>query len=253
MTILGTLSTRYLSLCHTFRHCTSNSSSVIRVVTHLGIHEEHTSKLLAETRKYTQTHLDLGTGDGKFVYREAKENPSTLYIGIDVIPNHMSHFAWKATRKPSRGGLKGDNLRFIVSSVDDLPDDLERIADKITINFPWGSLLKSVTKPSEYTFRKISKLARPDSRLTIILNRSIYDDKSYLKKHELPDALSPKTQEAIDFTLRRCGFDAVRFSYPDKPEYKTSWGQKLTLGSNRNTIQITCSKTKAEPCSSDNL
>jgi len=107
-------------------------------------------------------------------------------------------------------------------------------------------LLKSVTSPSDYTFRKISNLAKPDARLTIVLNRTIYEDVSYFKKLGLQDAQSSATQEAITRSLRKHGFKQVRISYPSKTELKTSWGQRLTLGSNRSLIQITGVKTGVE-------
>ena len=50
--------------------------------------------------------------------------------------------AAQARRKPARGGAP--NALFIVAAAEALPEPLTGIADEITINYPWGSLLRIV-------------------------------------------------------------------------------------------------------------
>ena len=43
--------------------------------------------------------IDIGTGDGRFVYQSARENPNKFYIGIDANAKPLEKISMKATRK----------------------------------------------------------------------------------------------------------------------------------------------------------
>ena len=38
---------------------------------------------------YTKVVIDLGTGDGRFVYGSAKQNRRTFFIGIDLLQKQI--------------------------------------------------------------------------------------------------------------------------------------------------------------------
>ncbi len=48
--------------------------------------------------------VDIGTGDGLYVYRSARANPNKFYIGIDVQRKGMQKVSEKIHRKPEKGG-----------------------------------------------------------------------------------------------------------------------------------------------------
>ncbi|MCA1626211.1 MAG: class I SAM-dependent methyltransferase [Acidobacteria bacterium] len=81
--------------------------------------------------------LDIGTGDGLFVYQSARRNPNKFFIGIDANPRPLEKVSEKIHRKPSKGGLS--NVLFLQSSVEDLPSELDSVADEVHVHFPWGS------------------------------------------------------------------------------------------------------------------
>ena len=86
--------------------------------------------------------IDIGTGDGRFVSASAKANPDKFFIGIDANVKPLEKPSIKATRKPSKGGLP--NALFVQAAVEDLPEELNGLANQIYVNFPWGSLLRAV-------------------------------------------------------------------------------------------------------------
>jgi 16S rRNA (adenine(1408)-N(1))-methyltransferase len=55
--------------------------------------------------------VDMGTGDGRYVYRSARSNPDRFYIGIDVERAALKKISEKIHRKPARGGLS--NVLFV--------------------------------------------------------------------------------------------------------------------------------------------
>ena len=86
--------------------------------------------------------IDIGTGDGRFVFAAARGNPNKFFIGIDANIKPLAKPSMRATRKPSKGGLP--NALFVQAAVEDLPQELEGAADEMHIHFPWGSLLQAV-------------------------------------------------------------------------------------------------------------
>src|ERR1043166_1451856 len=86
--------------------------------------------------------IDIGTGDGRFVYQSARRNPNKLYIGIDPNTRPPQKNSEKITRKPAKGGAP--NVLFIQSAIEDLPEELNGVANEVHVHFPWGSLLRAV-------------------------------------------------------------------------------------------------------------
>ncbi|HVF25863.1 MAG TPA: class I SAM-dependent methyltransferase [Anaerolineales bacterium] len=83
---------------------------------------------------YKHTHLDLGTGDGRFINYMAAQHPCFFFIGVDACRENL--------RANSRRKLP--NALFVIASAQSLPKELNGLVSHITINFPWGSLLESL-------------------------------------------------------------------------------------------------------------
>ena len=109
------------------------------------------------TRDGRPVVIDLGAGDGRYVYESARDDPSRLYVGVDPDSDAMSEYAYRSSRKPARGGI--DNARFVVASVEKLPEEINGLAALLRINFPWGSLLRSLLEPNPAPLDAVAKLA----------------------------------------------------------------------------------------------
>ncbi|MGH2551501.1 MAG: hypothetical protein ACRDHN_19105, partial [Thermomicrobiales bacterium] len=83
---------------------------------------------------YREVLIDLGTGDGAYVRHVAIREPSTAVLGIDTCGTNALE---SARRSP-------ENARFVVLDALSLPAELTELASGITINFPWGSLLRGL-------------------------------------------------------------------------------------------------------------
>jgi 16S rRNA (adenine(1408)-N(1))-methyltransferase len=66
--------------------------------------------------------LDIGTGDGLFVYRSARSHPTQFFVGIDPNTRPLQKISQKIYRKPAKGGAP--NALFIQASVENLPEEL---------------------------------------------------------------------------------------------------------------------------------
>ena len=56
--------------------------------------------------------IDIGTGDGRFVYQSARQNPNKFYIGIDPNVTPLEKISEKIHRKPSKGGAPHSKRRL---------------------------------------------------------------------------------------------------------------------------------------------
>lgn len=125
---------------------------------------ENSSLLSPSTNK--GVILDIGTGDGRFVYQMARANPDKLYIGIDASSEALVKVSERIHRNPKHGGAK--NALFLKASVETLPEELKNIADEVHIHFPWGSLLRAVLLPDESILRSIRAICKEQALLEII-------------------------------------------------------------------------------------
>jgi len=181
--------------------------------------------------------VDLGTGDGRFVYQSARQNPHRFYLGVDASTNSLEKLSEKIHRKPAKGGLK--NALFIQAAVEALPEELDGIADEVHIHFPWSSLLKGVATGDETILQNIHRICAPDAVLEVIIGVDQERDASELKRLEI-DHLS---EDFITTTLAQryqdCGFQIIEFgTFPagNWPNICTSWAQRLRNNDKRSIV-----------------
>src|SRR2546429_5231486 len=114
-------------------------------------------------RAHARACADVGAGDGRFALELARTDPNTLAIALDASTDRLVDGA----RLARRHGVP--NILFVVSSVERLPDMLGGIADEATIHFPWGSLLRGVTRDDEAVLSPLARLLRIGGRLELVL------------------------------------------------------------------------------------
>lgn len=96
--------------------------------------ELNTSELQMRLTGYNHIHLDLGTGDGRFIRCMAEQHPRSFFIGVDACRENLR----------ANSSRKLPNTLFVIASAQSLPVELNGLISHITINFPWGSLLESL-------------------------------------------------------------------------------------------------------------
>lgn len=144
------------------------------------------AQLRSLARSFQEVALDLGTGDGRFVYRMAQRCPQTLWIGVDPAPKALAKYSARAIRKPARGGLPAANALFIAATVEALPAALDGLAGRIYVHFPWGSLLRGLLLADPAILTPIARAAAPSARLDIYLNTTAFLERVPGELRELP-------------------------------------------------------------------
>lgn len=133
-----------------------------------------TGVAVAEIRRtagaYANVLVDIGTGDGRWLYRTARAHPDWLCLGLDASAEAMREISRRASRIRRRGGAS--NLWFLRIAAEALPAGLDRLADQISIVSPWGSLLRAVLVPDATVLGRIARVGKPAAKIEIRVNAS---------------------------------------------------------------------------------
>ena len=172
--------------------------------------------------------IDIGTGDGRFVYQSARQNPNKLYIGIDPNTRRLEKISEKIHRKPAKGGAP--NVLFIQAAVEDLPSELNGVADEVHVHFPWGSLLRAVAAGDIAVLENLRRICSPGALLEIVIGLDPERDQTEIERL----GLTPLSIEFIDQQLapkyRSAGFETIErgvIPASEWPEFNTSWAKRL--------------------------
>ncbi len=180
--------------------------------------------------RYASTLVDLGTGDGAWPRRFAREHDNVLAIGIDSDRKALQEAAKMAERKPARGGAP--NALYVAASAETLPPELHSIADWITIYFPWAALLRLILSGDEQIADILDALSAPRARFSIVLNAEAVPD-----GFEQPDPAS--VRKSLKAPLETAGFRVTRAEWlASEQAPPTTWGGRLVKGSGRAMVAL---------------
>ena len=180
--------------------------------------------------------IDIGTGDGRYVYQSARQNPNKFYIGIDPNARPLEKISEKIHRKPAKGGAP--NVLFIQAAVEDLPSELNGVADELHVHFPWGSLLRAVATGDVVVLGNLRRICSTGALLEVVIGLDPVRDQSEMERLGL-------TQLSLEFIDRElipnyaaAGFETIErgvFTASEWPELNTSWAKRLE-GNERRAI-----------------
>jgi 16S rRNA (adenine(1408)-N(1))-methyltransferase len=178
--------------------------------------------------------IDIGTGDGRFVYQSARRNPAKFYIGIDPNVAPLEKISEKIHRKPAKGGAP--NVLFIQTAVEDLPAELDGVADELHVHFPWGSLLRAVATGDVSVLRNLRRICSVGALLEVVIGLDPVRDRAELERLGITEFWLQQIDEALTPGYLRAGFEITeRGTLPasEWPEFNTSWAKRLQQGHNR--------------------
>jgi hypothetical protein len=171
---------------------------------------------------YEQVHIDIGTGDGRFVTHTAKKNRNHFLIGLDACRENLVD---ASRRAPS-------NSLFVIANALNLPSELHGIANRISINFPWGSLMEGLVYHDEALLQGISAIAKPDAELAIYLNAGAVKEAGFSLEEGATRALNALANH--DFMMR----SAIGLVTEDMKYYPTTWAKRLAFGRDPHAIYL---------------
>jgi 16S rRNA (adenine(1408)-N(1))-methyltransferase len=183
--------------------------------------------------------IDIGTGDGLFVYQSARRNPQKFYIGVDANPRPLEKVSEKVHRKPAKGGLS--NVLFIQAAVEDLPTELDGVADEVHVHFPWGSLLRIVAAGEQEGLRNLRRICALGALLEVVIGFDPERDSSEIARLELPVLSLEHIDSVLAPEYRSAGFEIFErgiIASSEWPEFQTSWAKRLKGNTSRALIYL---------------
>lgn len=187
---------------------------------------------------YSKVVIDVGTGDGKFAYQFARSHPDTLVLATDADKQQMQDLSAKAARKPAKGGL--DNILFIWAPAEDMPAELNGIADEVYVNFPWGSLLGGVAKAEPGIMQNLVRMLKSGGKFTVVLTYDSSFEPEKIADLELPE-LSAMYLEELSSKYKQLGLQVnsiTQMSEDELQEMQSSWLRRITSQRERKVYKI---------------
>jgi len=168
--------------------------------------------------------VDVGAGDGGYALYRARTEPKTFAIAIDASPDALASGAWRAKR------ARLQNAVFLVEGVERLPRELARLADEVTVHFPWGSLLRGLVDGSASVIGPIAGLMKAGAELRVLMSAVDRDGVG-----ELSPALAISRRQAYaEHGL--CLIEAEWASSAVVAESRSAWAKRLAVGRARQAV-----------------
>lgn len=166
------------------------------------------------TLPITPVHLDLGTGDGRFVQHLAQQNPSQFIVGVDACRENLRKASQRAP----------ENALFLIANAEALPPGLDGAAAQVTINFPWGSLITGLLDDHPGLMDGLRRVMCPGGRLEIRLNGGALAEAGWTL-----EAGAEQVRDALMMNGFRMA-SPVMLDASDLKIYPTTWAKRLAFG-----------------------
>jgi len=178
--------------------------------------------------------VDIGTGSGRFVFKNALNNPQGYWIGIDPVHSQMIESSVKAQKR------RMDNISFTISSVESMPNELAGIADSVTVILPWGSLRNGIAKAELAILNGLRLIGKSGSPLTIWIGYDEQREAAEMERCGLPQ-LSETYLSGLYDAYNLAGINLLNVSSVCNTELsvlESDWAKRLAFGAPRQVFRI---------------
>jgi 16S rRNA (adenine(1408)-N(1))-methyltransferase len=151
----------------------------------------------------------------------------------------MAATSHKTLRKPAKGGLA--NALFVAAPVEALPDELSGVADRVTVLFPWGSLLRAVAAPDVELLSNVRRLCRAGATLEVVLGYDCARERSEVERLALPELTEHHLTAELPRGYRDAGFRVGRVEAMTRESLRalpSTWAKRLAFGRPRDVWRI---------------
>jgi hypothetical protein len=154
-----------------------------------------------------------------------------LVLGIDADARAMAEASRRATRRDPNPATR--RAWFLAGGVERLPSDLAGIADRVTVRFPWASLLRGALGLDPVATASIARLVAPAGRLELRLSVVGRDAPAVTGLTGDIDAAS-RARMVMAFAAHGLELDEIRpMTAADLAALHSSWARRLRAGGDR--------------------
>ncbi len=127
---------------------------------------------------------------------------------------------------------------FVCAAAQTLPGLLAGAGDEISVNYPWGSLLKALALPDCELLSKLAAVGKSGARVLATINVQPLRDREQAERLGLASATLLRGEGALREAYARAGIEIVRVRQACSEELPaTSWGRHLAV-SKREVLRI---------------
>jgi 16S rRNA (adenine(1408)-N(1))-methyltransferase len=173
-------------------------------------------RLAAGVAGYDEVLIDVGTGDGRYVLHVARTSPTWFAVGVDACRDNLR----KASRKAPSNAL------YVIANALALPkEELDGMASKVTINFPWGSLLTGLLNGEPVLLEGLLAISRPGATLEVRLNAGALAEAGYTL-----ESGGARIRQALHEGGFEVAGDLLRLDARQLRQCPTTWAKRLAYG-----------------------
>jgi 16S rRNA (adenine(1408)-N(1))-methyltransferase len=155
------------------------------------------------------------------VLAAAARQPDTLVVGVDANAAAMAD----SSRRASRGRTGLPNALFAVAAAERPPEALHGLAGSLTVNFPWGSLLRGLLGQDDTVLAGMARLMAPGAEGVVLL--------SVVPRDGMPP-VPPRASLAAAYEPHSLDLVDMRPATPEEvAESGSSWAKRLRAGRDR--------------------
>ena len=156
----------------------------------------------------------------------AAANPDRLVVGVDPVAAAMAKASRRAAQPPRKGGVS--NALFVVASAEAPPSELRGIAGHVTVNLPWGSLLRGALALDPAAASGIAALLKDGGTADLLLAPNTRDR---LAADVDVEARLAGGALAAEWRSHGLVLEAAREATPaELASLRTTWARRLQLG-----------------------
>ncbi|MDQ3227527.1 MAG: hypothetical protein M3Q50_12950 [Chloroflexota bacterium] len=195
----------------------------MRVIEGKRVRDIPAAEIATWANKYQEITVDLGAGDGRFVRHQARQNSESGAIAVDLCETTLRAGARAAA----------DNAMFVVADALTLPREWGEIATRVSINFPWGSLLRGLIRGDERFLDGLIAVGRRRAAFDFMVNAGALAETGLSL-----DAAGNRIMAMLRNHGVSVGPMAV-IGAADLRRQPTSWAKRLAFGRDPRAIWIT--------------
>jgi 16S rRNA (adenine(1408)-N(1))-methyltransferase len=176
------------------------------------------------------------------VLAEVLADPDAFVLGIDADARAMADASRRLSRAHPGTGPDPRRAWFLAAGVERLPAELDGLADRVTVRFPWGSLLRGALGLDAAATASIARLVAPDGRLELTLSVVGRDARAVTGLHGDLDAAA-LGRTAAAFAEHGLALEAAApLDAADVVSLHSTWARRLRAGADRPAWRVTFSR-----------
>lgn len=174
-------------------------------------------EFLLKINGYNKLIIDLGTGQGSFVYYNALENRECFYIGLDSCGDSMKKYAIKQYKN------KVNNLIYVIMNAQKIDDIFKNRFSEIYINLPWGTLLEGIFKEELNIINSISLIALSGCKINICFSYDDRFEKCEIERRGLPKLNSEYFEKNFKPIYDKYNIDIKSIELKERVNFRSKW------------------------------